>query len=59
MGLVLILLGIGLWYFWASDEQKGKQDPSHWRPIHSSPAGCLPYIVAFALIGFGISVLVS
>lgn len=54
MAVVLILLGIGIWFFWAQDIQKGNEDFGHKRLVHDTSAGCIPYIIAFALIGLGI-----
>ena len=60
MGIILIIIGVIIWYAWASDIQKGEQDFSHKRLIHDHPVGgCLPYIIAFGLIGLGIFLLVN
>lgn len=60
MGKPLIIIGIAIWYFWASDINKGKQHPEHRRLIHDHPiGGCLPFIIAFAFIGIGIYLLMK
>ena len=60
MGAILIIAGIAIWFFWANDIKKGEEDFGHKRMIHDHPiGGCLPYIIAFALIGMGIYLLVS
>jgi hypothetical protein len=60
MGYFLIIGGIVLWYLWASDNAKGEEDVRHKRLIHEDPVGgCIPYIIAFALIGAGIYLLMK
>ena len=60
MGEALIIIGIAIWYAWGSDFMKGEKDPSYKRAIHNHPiGGCIPFIIAFALIGIGIYLLVS
>ncbi|MCP5498114.1 MAG: hypothetical protein H7A23_26455 [Leptospiraceae bacterium] len=59
MGKVLITIGIVIWYAWASDINRGKRDSRYVRMIHIHPiGGCLPFVIAFALIGFGIYLLI-
>lgn len=59
MAVVLILLGIGIWFFWAQDIQKGNEDFGQKRLVHDTSAGCIPYAVAFLLIGIGIYLAIS
>lgn len=54
MAVALMLLGLAIWFFWAQDIQLGNEDWSHKRPIHDQSAGCIPYAIAFILIGIGI-----
>lgn len=59
MAVVLILLGIGIWFYWGQDIQKGNEDFGHKRPVHDTSAGCIPFVIAIALIGFGIYLAIS
>lgn len=54
MAVVLILSGIGIWFFWAQDIQKGNENFGYKRRIHDSLARFIPYVIAFVLIGLGI-----
>ena len=59
MGILLIILGIFIWYIWAVDYNKGQQNPMYYKKIHEVPLGCLPWVLAFAIIGLGIYLLVK
>lgn len=59
MGIILIILGILIWHFWARDYNRGKQDPIKSRMIHDHPLGCLPWVIAFAFIGLGVYLLAN
>jgi len=58
MGVVLIILGIGIWIFWANDINKGKRNSEFYRNIHSHPAASLPFILSIILVIIGIVLLV-
>jgi len=57
MGIILIIIGVGVWYIWANGYNKGKQDPMFARRIHDEPQGCLIPLIAFILVGGGIYLL--
>lgn len=58
MGIVLIIIGMLIALYWASDLKKGEKDTSQFRTLHTQPmGGCLPYAIAIGLIGLGIYLL--
>lgn len=54
MGIILIMTGLAVAYFWARDFVRGLINPIHARPIHEKTIGILPYLIAIALIAVGI-----
>lgn len=59
LGIIPILIGIAIWYFWSQDYNKGQQNPMDARRVHDGPAGCVPNIIAVVLIGIGIFIIFS
>jgi len=56
-GIIPIIFGIMIWFFWARDYNKGVKDHTKQRMVYDTSLGCVPWIVAFLLIGIGVYVL--
>lgn len=61
MGIVLIIIGVIVWFYAAKNHQSAEHNPHHdHRPYEAHPVlGCVPFIIAFSLIGGGIYLLIS
>lgn len=57
VGILLILIGLVIWRLWTKEYYKAKNDIVQNRKIFDSPLGCVPWIITFSLIAFGLYLL--